>query len=72
MVRKAALMITPTIEISLSEDQRQVKFFSQTKVKTFDITFRLDGECKQDSGEHDIGCFLKRFSINKKKKCKKK
>jgi len=53
MTRKAALMITPTLEISLNEDKTKVRFLSITKVKTFDVTLSLDGsdfEMEADPG----------------------
>jgi len=53
MTRKAALMITPTLEISLNEDKTKLRFLSITKVKTFDVTLPLDGsdfEMEADPG----------------------
>ena len=35
MTRKAALLITPTLEITLNEDKSAVRFLSITKIKTF-------------------------------------
>ena len=43
MTRKAALLITPTLEITLNEDKSAVRFLSITKIKTFDVTLKLDG-----------------------------
>merc|ERR1712180_578814 len=43
LTRKAALLVTPTMEISLNESKTSVRFFSQTKIKTFDVTLPLDG-----------------------------
>ena len=44
MTRKAALLITPSMEISLVEGGTKVRFLSVTKVKTFDVTLPLDGK----------------------------
>jgi len=53
MTRKAALLITPTLEITLNEDKSAVRFLSITKIKTFDVTLKLDGsefEMEADPG----------------------
>jgi len=53
MTRKAALLITPTMDISLNQDKSAVRFLSVTKVKTFDVTLSLDGgefEMEADPG----------------------
>jgi len=62
--RKAALLITPTLEITLNEDKTNVRFLSVTKLKTFDVTLPLDGnefEMEAEPGiskKYKAKCFL--------------
>jgi len=64
MTRKAALLITPSMEISLVEGGTKVRFLSVTKVKTFDVTLPLDGsefEMEADPGAakaYKATCYL--------------
>lgn len=43
ILRKAALLVTPEMDISLNEDKTAVRFYSFTKIKTFDVTLKLHG-----------------------------